>query len=79
MNQKTLTCRIVKLGYLNPKLTIYVKYHLKYRSQVLEVFDGADSTKLDKKIEAWATANNFTHINWVGPEWYAGLQKKLGN
>ena len=79
MTQKTLTCRIVKLGYLNPKLTIYVKYQLLYRNQILEVFDGADSTKLDKKIEAWATSNNFTHINWVGPEWYAGLQKKLGN
>lgn len=78
MTQKTLTCRIVKLGYLNAKLTIYVKYQLLYRNQLLEVFDGADGPQLDKKILAWCKANNFSHINWVGPAWYAGLQKKLG-
>ena len=76
MTQKTLTCRTVKLGYLNDKLTIYVKYQLLYRNQILEVFDGADGPQLNKKIELWCKANNFTHILWVGPEWHAGYYRK---
>lgn len=71
---KTLTCRIVRLE--SRRFSVYVKYHLMYRSEVLEVFQGVDSARLDKKIQAWATKNDFTHISWVGPAWYAGLQRK---
>ena len=74
MTQKTLTCRTVRLGYLNDK----VKYQLLYRNQILEVLEGADGVNMMQKVVAWCKANNFTHILWVGPEWYAGLQKKLG-
>jgi hypothetical protein len=44
---------------------------------VLEVFEGADGPQLDKKIFKWMNENGFTHVNWVGPEWYAGFQKRF--
>ena len=75
MKTKTLTCRIVRLE--SRQFSIYVKYHLMYRSEVLEVFYGADSTRLDNKIYAWMNENGFTHINWVGPDWYLGFQRRL--
>ena len=69
---KTLTTRIVKLYHVRGSGT-HVTFHLKYRGQILEVFDGRDGRRMSKRIAEYAYANGYTHTQLIGPSWYVPM------
>ena len=69
---KTLTARIVRLYHVRGSGT-HVVFHIKYRGQILEVFDGRDDQRMSKRIARYAKDNGYTHTRWIGPSWYTPM------